>query len=379
VRSRIKIAIIGSRGFPGFNAGVEKSLEEICPRLAERGHEVTLYCSSKVATTETYYKNIRLKRMPAIPTKHLETLSRTVFSAWDALFSQFDIVHYHSIGPALMSWISRLSPSSKTVVTVHGLDWQRAKWGFVARTSLRIGEQSAILFPHRTIVVSKHLKRYYKSQYKKDVTYIPNGVTVCKPLPENLIKEKWGLATGEYVFFVSRLVPEKECHTLIRAFLKVKTNKKLVIAGASWHSNEYVADLHKLAAEDSRIIFTGWAEGDLLNELYANAYLYCLPSTIEGLSLALLEAMSFGLCPLVSDIPENTDVVQDNGVAFKTGNVLDLTLKLQELVDHPQTVKCLGAAAKKSVLAEYSWDKNCDDLEQTYRELLSGQTVAATV
>jgi len=366
----MKIAFIGSRGFPGFNAGVEKSLEELCPRLAERGHEITLYCSKQVTTSEDCYKQTWLKRMPAIPTKHLETLSRTVLSAFHALFGRYDIIHFHSIGPALVSWISRFC-KSKIVVTVHGLDWQRAKWGALARASLKIGEQSAVLFPDRTIVVSEHLKRHYKLNYKKEVTYIPNGVSFCEPLPAKIIREKWFLAPKEYVLFVSRLVPEKECHALIQAFQNVKTTKKLVIAGASWHSDDYVADLKHQAASDKRILFTDWAEGDVLNELYSNAYLYCLPSTIEGLSLALLEAMSFGLCPLVSDIPENTDVVQENGVSFKTGDVFDLTQKLQHCIDHPQNIESLGRAAKEAVLAKYSWDRNCENLEQAYRELLT--------
>lgn len=365
----MKIAFIGSRGFPGFNAGVEKSLEEICPRLAERGHRVTLYCSDQVATRSKRYKHTILKRTPAIPTKHLETLSRTALSAWDALFKNYDIVHFHSIGPALLSWMTRLA--HKTVVTVHGLDWQRAKWGAVARTSLQIGERSSVLFPDKTIVVSKYLKRYYEEHYHKDVVYIPNGVNKVEPLPAKQIKEKWSLGNKDYILFASRLVPEKECHTLIRAFRKVKTDKKLVIAGGAWHSDDYVSDLKKMADGDKRIVFTGWAEGQDLDELYSNAYLYCLPSKIEGLSLALLEAMSFGACPLVSDIPENTDVIEGNGLSFKTGDADDLAKRLSESLETPHGTGLLGAAARDFVRNNYSWDHNAQDLEKTYKQVLS--------
>lgn len=367
----MKIAYIGSRGFPGFNAGVEKSLEEICPRMAARGHEMTLYCSSQVATSEPQYKNTLLKRTPAIPTKHLETFSRTILSAWDALYQNYDIVHFHSIGPALLSWVTRFN-SCKTVVTVHGLDWQRAKWGAIARSSLQAGEKASVFFPDQTIVVSKYLKRYYESQYHKPVVYIPNGVNPATLMPAKEIREKWGLNPKEYVLFVSRLVPEKECHTLIQAFQTLKTDKKLVIAGASWHSDEYVEKLKEMAHGNPNIIFTGWAEGDLLNELYSNAYLYCLPSTIEGLSLALLEAMSFGLCPLVSNIPENLDVVEENGSSFKVGDVKDLAGSLQELIENPEKVQRLGYLAKEAVEGEYSWDRNCEELERSYLELLDG-------
>lgn len=367
----MKIAMIGSRGFPGFNAGVEKSLEEVCPRLAAKGHEVTLYCSADVSTSETYYKQTYLRRMPAIPTKHLETLSRTMLSAFDALSKNYDIVHFHSIGPALLSWMTRFH-SCKTVVTVHGLDWQRAKWGKAARLSLQIGEKASVIFPDQTVVVSKHLQRYYEANYQKNVKYIPNGVTLIDPLPARQIKEKWGLEQGSYVLFCSRLVPEKECHTLIEAFKKIKSEKKLVIAGASWHSDDYVAELKKMAEGDDRILFTGWAEGDVLTELYSNAYLYCLPSKIEGLSLALLEAMGFGLCPLVSSIPENTDVVEEYGVSFEPGNSNELANALRELINNPGRTQALGAAARQHVALNYSWDKNAEDLERAYEELLYG-------
>src|SRR3989344_269125 len=157
----MKIAFIGSRGFPGFLAGVEKCLEEVCPRLAPQGHPITLYCSTKVTTKEAVYKGVFLKRTPAIHTKHLDTVSRVLVASIDALFRNYDIVHFHSIGPALLSWITRFG-RCKTVVTVHGLDWQRAKWGKFAKACLRIGEQAAVLFPHQTVVVSKPLARYYR-------------------------------------------------------------------------------------------------------------------------------------------------------------------------------------------------------------------------
>ena len=366
----MKIAYLGSRGFPGFNAGVEKSLEEICPRLANRGHEITLYCSDQVATTEEIYKNIHLKRTPAFSSKHFETISRTFLSAWDSLFEDFDIVHFHSIGPALLSWITRVHPC-KTVVTVHGLDWQRAKWGAAAKTTLRLGEWSSISFPHKTVVVSKFLKRYFKDRYKKETSFIPNGVNPAQQVRAQLTKEKWGLQPKGYILFVSRLVEEKECHTLIKAFKKIKTDKRLVIAGSSWHSDQYVESLKKMASDDPRILFTGWAEGQILDELYSNAFLYCLPSKIEGLSLALLEAMSFGLCPLISDIPENLDVVEKNGISFQTGNPNDLAKNLEELIENQNETALLGEKAREAVLRDYSWDRNCQDLESTYLELLS--------
>jgi len=367
----MKIAFIGSRGFPGFNAGVEKSLEEICPRLAKKGHDISLYCSGHVSTPEPVFKGAILKRTPAINSKHLETISRVVESGWVALFEDYDIVHYHSIGPALMSWMMRLG-RSKTVVTVHGLDWQRAKWGKLARMSLQLGERASIAFPDATVVISKVLQRHYKEKHGKDVICIPNGVTVMPPLSPDIITSRWGLKGGDYILFASRLVPEKECHTLISAYQKLKNPAiKLLIAGASWHSDDYVKSLHQLAAGNPNIIFAGWAEGDILKELFSNALMYCLPSQIEGLSLSLLEGMSYGVCPVISDIPENTEIVEKNGISFKTGDADDLARKLQRLIDDPSECRSFGLAAREAVSQTYSWDRHTDELERAYLRVLS--------
>ncbi|MFZ5802844.1 MAG: glycosyltransferase family 4 protein [Candidatus Omnitrophota bacterium] len=366
----MKIAHIGSRGFPGFNAGVEKCLEEICPRLMARGHDVTIYCSEEITTAEPIYKNTIVRRTSAIATKHLETLSRVALAAWKSIFEAYDIVHFHSIGPALLSWLPRFG-HRKTVVTVHGLDWQRAKWGPLARWTLKAGEASSVLFPDHTIVVSKYLHRYFAEQHHRQVTYIPNGVTLYPRLEPNLIREKWGLGSGDYILFAARLTPEKECHTLIEAYKKISTDKKLVIAGSNWHSEGYEAQLHRQARGHSGILFAGWVEGDLMRELYSNAYLFCLPSTIEGLSLALLEAMSYGVCSLVSNITENLDVIENYGVSFETENVTDLRVKLEALLNDPEKVGRVGCEARRHVAERYSWDDVTAELEKVYLNLLT--------
>jgi glycosyltransferase involved in cell wall biosynthesis len=372
----MKIAHIGSRGFPGFNAGVEKCLEEICPRLTARGHDVTLYCSNEVTTAEPIYKNTIMSRTASIATKHFETLSRVAIATWRVLFEKYDIVHFHSIGPALLSGIPRLG-GAKTVVTVHGLDWQRSKWGRVARWALKAGEISSVLCPNETIVVSKHLHRYFGEHHHKKVTYIPNGVTLYPRIQPDLIKEKWGLTFRDYILFAGRLTPEKECHSLIEAYKKIKTNKKLVIAGSNWHSEGYEAQLYRQARGYPNIIFAGWAQGNLMKELYSNAYLFCLPSTIEGLSLALLEAMSYGVCPLVSDIPENLDVIEECGVSFETENVADLRRKMEDLLKNSEKVERYGSLAKQHVAERYNWDNVTEELEKVYLRLTAASSSLA--
>lgn len=366
----MKIAQIGSRGFPGFAGGVEKGLAEICPRLVAKGHEVTLYCSAGVTTKEAVYRGVCLRRTPAVHSKHLETISRVFLSAMDALFRDYDIVHFHAMGPALLSWITRLK-SCRTVVTLHGLDWQRAKWGLFAKKVLQIGERAAVFFPHKTAVDSKPLVPYFKDRYGKDVIYVPNGVTIQPALAPDMIRRKWSLEPKSYILFASRLVPEKGCHTLIQAFLKVKSDKKLVIAGSSWYSDDYVAELKRMADGRPDILFVGWADGDVLRELFSNAYLYCLPSEIEGLSLSLLEGMSYGVCPVVSDIPENQEAIGDHaGVLFKNKDASDLAGKLTWLLRDAQKAIEIGRAAQTRARKEYDWDEIVAGLERLYLDLI---------
>ena len=360
--------MVGSRGIPARYSGIEKALEELCPRLVQRGHQVTIYARPNASCNQSFFKGVRIRSLPAINTKHLETFSRVLLSLLLEMGEDNDIVHFHALGPAVFSYIPRLY-SSKTVVTIQGLDWQRKKWGWAARLFLKGGEYASATFPNATIVVSKVLKKYYDTKYHVQTTYIPNGVSIPSLKKPNLIN-KYGLTPKKYLFFASRLVPEKGCHYLIEAFKKLETNMKLIIAGSSSHTDTYLRQLQASSKEHPNILFTGFVSGDLLAELFSNAYLYVLPSEIEGLSLSLLEAMSYGLCAVTSDIPENIGVTQNRfGYSFRNKDVDDLAEKLTCLLQQPDQVWAVGQESRKHVSEHYNWDCITDQTEAVYRSL----------
>jgi glycosyltransferase involved in cell wall biosynthesis len=361
----MKIAMIGSRGIPETYSGIETALKAMCPRLVDKGHEVTVYCRSYYRPPQKY-QGVRLASLPSINTKHLDTISHVSLCTLDSLFRDFDIIHFHALGPTLLAWLPR-AEGRKVVATVQGLDWQRAKWGAVARKTLQLAEVTSVRLPHRTIVVSKVLKSYYEAMYGCSVTYIPNGVDMPRERPSPRLITKYGLQGNDYILFASRLVPEKGVHGLLEAYSTLDTSKRLVIAGAGVHSEEYVASLTRMAGPN--VIFTGHVTGELLGELFANAYLYVLPSAMEGLSLSLLEAMSYALCVVTSDIPENREVVQDRGFTFSAGDWGSLSHLLRDLLRSEDTVRQSGLRARAYVQEEYSWDTITERTDSLYQSL----------
>ena len=363
----MKIYHIGTRGIPTTQGGIEKHIEEIAPRLADRA-DITVYSRSYYVGKVNEYKGVAIRRLPTFQSKHLDTILYAFLATLDVLFRRRGVVHFHALGPSIFAWLPRLV-GHKTLVTVHGLDWQRAKWGRFARRYLQACEGYSVRFPNATIVVSQVLKEYYREKFGKEVHAIPNGIEAPECRAPNEIVKKWGLQGDDYVFFIARLTPEKGAHHLIRAFRQLDTDKKLVIAGEGLHEDRYVNELRELAAGDERIVFTGFVGGTLLEELFGNAYFYCQPSEIEGLSIALLEAMSFGNCVLASDIPENMELVEGVGHAFKTEDVPDLARALRELLDDPDEVRVAGVRAREHALGNYSWNKVAESTWDVYRQL----------
>jgi glycosyltransferase involved in cell wall biosynthesis len=286
----------------------------------------------------------------------------------DSLFRKYDVVHYHAMANGLFSFIPRIT-GKKTVVTLHGLDWQREKWGAAARIFIKTSERLTCFFPDKVISVSEKIKRYYKEKYNKDIAFIPNGVDVFKLKPIHNLK-RFGLKKDNYILFLSRIVPEKEVHTLVEAFKKIKTDIKLAIAGDATHTEAYLEKVKSLAKNDKRIIFTGPLYGDDKIEAFSNARLFILPSTIEGMPIVLLEAMSFGLCPLVSNIEENLDVIKEYGFSFKVRDVSDLKSKLEYLIKNPGITKKKGSVCKELVKKHYQWPSIAKQTLEVYKEAL---------
>lgn len=360
--------MLGQKGIPATYGGIERHVEELATRLVERGHEVTVYCRPYYTKIRGEYRGIRLVTVPSIRTKHLDTATHCAFAIPHILTQDYDIVHVHALGPSMFASLPRLR-GMKSIVTVHGLDWQREKWGRVATWILRRCEYTAINFPGKTIVVSKALREYFLQMRGVTVTYIPNGTVLPHVRQADKIAEM-GIEPGNYVLFVGRLVPEKGCHYLLEAYNKVGVDVELIIAGGTSFSTDYVEKLRSMA--DERVRFLGYVYGDVLDELYSNARVFVLPSDIEGLPIALLEAMSFGNCCLTSDIPENIEVIGDCGATFERGNVEDLAQKLNALLSNPARCHAMGDRARRHVLETYDWDGVTLHTEAIYYSMLRG-------
>ncbi len=326
----MKIAMIGARGIDSDYSGVEKTVREISVRLASRGHDVHVFSEKKAGANNTTFQGVNIVRVPSLSGKHSETLSRAAVATLMSARGGFDVVNFHAQGSGIFSGLSRLL-GNKCVVTVHGLDWKRDKWSGFARLSLIIAEKVAARFSHQLVVVGECLQGYFMENYGRETIYIPNGISPSEPRTTTDRIASFGLARNSYALFASRLVPEKGCDELIRAFNDIETDKKLVIAGGGRYADTYSKGLREIA-DPSKVVFTGHANGELLEELFSNAYLFILPSHIEGLSNALLEALGYKKCILISDIPENRAVVNDYAYSFKVSDIQDLRLKLTDLL-----------------------------------------------
>lgn len=282
-------------------------------------------------------------------------------------FGKYDAVHIHAEGPAAFCWLPKLF-GKRVIVTIHGLDWQREKWksGFGSKY-IHFGEKMAVKYSDEIIVLSEDVQSYFKKTYNRETNFIPNGVNHPQIENAEIITEKYGLEKDGYILYLGRLVPEKGEHYLVEAFKGIKTNKKLVIAGGASDTDEYTEKLKSLAEGDDRIIFTGFVQGKILDELYSNAYVYCLPSDLEGMPLSLLEAMSYGNCCLVSDIPECTEVVDDKAVLFRKSDISDLRQKLSSLIDNPDNAMQIKKQAADYICKKYDWEEVVEKTVSLYR------------
>lgn len=359
-KKTLSIAMFGQRG-PNDpqGGGVEVVVTELAVRMAAMGHKVTCYNRSsrqmKKSDRPTEYNGVCEKYVPTLHMKGLAAVSASLFAAVRCAFGKYDVVHIHAEGPAAMCWIPKLF-GKRIIVTVHGLDWKREKWskGFGSKY-IHFGEKCMVKYADQIIVLSKGVQQYFKETYGRPTVFIPNGVNRPQLCPPKIIHERYQLDTP-YFLYLSRLVPEKRADLLIQAFKQVETEKKLVIAGGSSDTEDYMRRLKQLAQGDERIIFTGLVRGQLLEELYSNAYAYVLPSDLEGMPLSLLEAMSYGNCCLTSDISECIEVVEDKAGIFHRGDVEDLKEKLTMLCAMPEEVNRYKRDAADYISRKYNWD-----------------------
>lgn len=374
----MKIAFIGHKRIPSREGGIEIVVDELATRMVDRGHQVIAYNRSghNVAGSEFdgvanghgkrfSYHGVNVVSVPTIEGKGLAALSSSFFATLQAIKARPDVIHYHAEGPCVMLRLAHWA-GIRTVATIHGLDWQRAKWGKFASTYLKFGERTAAKCADEIIVLSESMRQYFQEKYGRSTRFIPNGIEYGEPVSAQEITEKYGLHKNDYVLFLGRIVPEKGVHYLIEAFSKLNTNKKLVIVGGASDSNEYYQHIQQMANQDSRVILTGFIQGQALKELYSNAYIYVLPSDLEGMPMSLLEAMSYGNCCLTSDIPECAEVVEGHAATFQHGSVESLQKKLQELLANDDLVQRYKANAADYIVNKYNWDSVTDQTLNLY-------------
>ena len=375
-KKKLKIAMLGQKRIPSREGGIEIVVEELSTRMVVLGHQVTCYnrkghhVSGKEFddSASSEYKGVRLKSVCTIDKKGLAAMSSSFFASLKAAFGRYDVVHFHAEGPCAMLWLPKLF-GKRCIATVHGLAHQRAKWGKFARTYIMFGEKCTVKFADEIIVLSESARNYFKFTYGRETRFIPNGVNRPVQRSIKLLKEKYPLVAEKgYFLSLARIVPEKGFHYLIEAFKQVKTDKMLVVAGGASDSGEYMEQLKAMAVDDNRIVFTGFVQGQLLEELYSNAYVYCLPSDLEGMPLSLLEAMSYDNCCLTSDIAECAEVVEDKAVTFAKSNVDDLREKLQMLCDHPERREKYKGEAADFICQKYNWDDVVERTLELYKK-----------
>jgi glycosyltransferase involved in cell wall biosynthesis len=371
----LRIAMIGVRGVPATFGGIERHVEELGARLAARGHDITVFCRSNYgAASSGSHRGMRLRSRPTVGTKHLDAIAHSGLATVEAMAASYDVLHYHAIGPGMLAVLPRYLGRARVVLTVHGRDDERAKWGRGAKAVLGTASWLSARVPDATIVVGRHLERYYREAHGRRTVYVPNGVQAPTPRPANGALARLGLTPGRYLLFVGRLVPEKAPDLLLRTFRRLPGDHRLVLAGDSSFTDGYTASLRRLAARDPRVVLAGYVYGAELEELYSNAAGFVLPSLLEGLPLTLLEAAAAGLPVVASAIPPHLEVLGEAGPGRRLvppGDPDRLLGALQRLLADPSAERSGAAALRDRVLRTYCWDRAAERTEAVYRAVLA--------
>jgi glycosyltransferase involved in cell wall biosynthesis len=378
----LRIAVIGARGVPATFGGIERHVEELGARLAARGHEVTVFCRSNYSEAERdSHRGMRLASLPTVGTKHLDAIIHSSLATLEAMAASYDILHYHAIGPGIPAVLPRYLSRSRVVLTVHGRDDQRGKWGRGAKAVLGAAGWLSARVPDATIVVGRHLERYYQQAHGRRAVYVPNGVHAARPRPAGPTLARLGLSPGRYLLFVGRLVPEKAPDLLLEAFRRLPGDHRLVLAGDTSFTDRFTDDLRQLAARDPRVVLPGYVYGAELQELYSNAAAFVLPSLLEGLPLTLLEAASYGLPVVASSIPPHLEVLGTAGPGHRLhrpGDGDQLLAALGQVLADPGVERAGAAQLRDQVLRSYCWDDATERTEAVYRAVLERRRPAST-
>ena len=364
----MRVVMAGSRGIPAKYGGSETAIEEIGERLVQRDHEVVAYCRRHNSDTPgRYHKGIERVVLPSLNTKNLDTPTHTLLSTLHLLARRRpDLVHYHGMGNSL--FLPLLKPFGvKSVVTIDGPDWERPKWGPLARAVLKVSAKLCVSLADALIIDNFSAQDYFEKHFGTRGDYIPYGAHLERAEDTGTLREM-GLEPRKYVIFVGRLIPDKGCHTLVDAWRQVKTDMKLVLVGDNPYFKDYIRQLKGKA--DERVLFPGYVFGEQYRQLVSNAYVYAHPLYVDGTSPSLLQAMGFGNCIVLSDIREAMDVAGDVGYSFRLGDAADLARVLQMLIDQPSLVTEARERTRRKVAELYNWDRVTDQHESLYRRVL---------
>lgn len=379
----MKIAVIGVKGLPANQGGIEHYCQVLYPKVVERGHEVDLYARSSYVNKPWFSiyqcQGVRIICLPSLAVRGLDALTNSGLAAVVAALKGYDVVHFHALGPSLFSFIPRLFSSAKIITTCQGLDWKRGKWGKLSSNLILLGEKMAAKYAHHVIVVSQALKNYFKKTYDVDTAYIPNGPGIYAESDPNFSYVKsLGLETGKYLLFLGRLVPEKRPELLIEAFQRLEQpDWKLVLAGGNSDTTDYISHLLNLSSQNSNIIFAGELKGRYLSEMVRGAGMFVLPSDLEGLPLAMLEAMREGIPILASDIPPHKQLIMEDsalgatarrGLLFNTGCIESCAEAINQAINQPEKLAEMGQKAQEHVKANYNWEKITTDNLSVYAQ-----------
>ena len=374
----MNIAMIGHKRIPGRSGGIEVVVEELSTRMAEKGHAVTVYnrnCGEEKLKT---YHGVKVVEVRTFKKQALNAMVYSFFATLRSIFRRYDVVHYHAEGPCVMIPLAKLF-GKKVVATVHGLDWQRGKWGGFASKYILFGEKMAVKYADKIIVLSQNVQQYFLDTYGRQTDFIPNGICPVTAQSAEIIREKFGLEKDGYILFLARITPEKGLDYLIEAFRGIETDKKLVIAGAITPQTDYVQSVLKKAEGDERIVFTDFVSGKLLAELFSNCYVYVLPSDIEGMPMSLLEAVGYDARVIVSDIPENTACLDGYGNTFARSDAASLKDVLSHCLSHEELKACdfkegctpeQVAQKRAELMAAYDWDRITERTLALYQSIL---------
>ncbi len=374
----MKIAVIGAKGLPPKQGGIEHYCAEVYPRMVAQGHSVDLFARSSYTDlswrNEYDFQGVRVISLPCMGLRGIDAFTSSALGAISAIAANYDVIHFHALGPALFSCLPRIASSAKVVVTCQGLDWQRAKWGNLSSRLIKQGESTAARYAHGIIVVSEELRSYFLRTYGRETVYIPNA-PAGYPEPDSNFSygTSLGLKQGRYLLFLGRLVPEKRPDLLLKAFQALKpVGWKLVFAGGVSDTRLYVSKLLDIIASNPDVVFAGELWGSRLAEIVRGAGLFVLPSDVEGLPLAMLEAMREAVPVVASNIPPHQQLVgEKRGVLFEAGDLNSCIQHLDWAIYHPQEMRVMAEKAQEYVKLNYSWDRITAENIKLYQALYS--------